>query len=148
MVYVAIRAVVDPGLVPQSPAEQEQAPGLGARLRGLLEIWPFFLLMVAVLGSLYGGVATPTEAVGVGAAAALLIAIGHRSLTWVALKAACLGTVRTSAMLFFIIQGVTGAALSEVVWGSLPFLVIMLGVGVVLVLFPPLAIWLPSYWIG
>jgi len=34
------------------------------------------------------------------------------------------------------------------VWGSLPFLLIMLGVGVVLVLFPPLAIWLPSYWIG
>jgi TRAP-type C4-dicarboxylate transport system permease large subunit len=48
----------------------------------------------------------------------------------------------------FVIQGVTGAALSEVVWGSLPFLVIMLGVGVVLVLFPPLAIWLPSYWLG
>jgi len=48
----------------------------------------------------------------------------------------------------FVIQGVTGAALSEVVWGSLPFLLIMLGVGVVLVLFPPLAIWLPSYWIG
>ncbi|MDP2626756.1 MAG: TRAP transporter large permease subunit, partial [Candidatus Rokubacteria bacterium] len=246
MVYVASRAVIDPGLVPRSPAERQQPPGLGARLRGLLEIWPFFLLMVAVLGSLYGGVATPTEAAGVGAAAGLLIAIGYRSLTWVALKAACLGTVRTSAMLFFIIisakamaialayygvpvmmkgfaaglgspylllliisvvylllgtvfedfslmiimlpfvlpmirasgfdqvwfgvfmtvllqaglltppvglnlfviQGVTGAALSEVVWGSLPFLLIMLGVGVVLVLFPPLAIWLPSYWIG
>ena len=246
MVYVAIRAVIDPGLVPRGPAERQQVPGLGARLRGLLEIWPFFLLMVAVLGSLYGGVATPTEAAGVGAAAALLIAIGYRSLTREALKAACLGTVRTSAMLFFIIisakamaialayygvpvmmknfaaglgspylllliisvvylllgtvfedfslmiimlpfvlpmirasgfdqvwfgvfmtvllqaglmsppvglnlfviQGVTGAALSEVVWGSLPFLVIMLGVGVVLVLFPPLAIWLPSYWIG
>lgn len=246
MVYVAIRAVIDPGLVPRSPAERQQAAGLGARLLGLLEIWPFFLLMVAVLGSLYGGVATPTEAAGVGAAAALLIAIGYRSLTWEALKAACLGTVRTSAMLFFIIisakamaialayygvpvmmkgfaaglgspylllliiavvylllgtvfedfslmiimlpfvlpmirasgfdqvwfgvfmtvllqagllsppvglnlfviQGVTGAALSEVIWGSLPFLLVMLGVAIVLVMFPPLALWLPAHWIG
>jgi tripartite ATP-independent transporter DctM subunit len=211
-----------------------------------VEIWPFCLLMVAVLGSLYGGVATPTEAAGVGAAAALLIAIGYRSLTWKALKAACLGTVRTSAMLFFIIisakamaialayygvpvmmkgfaaglgspylllliisvvylllgtvfedfslmiimlpfvlpmirasgfdqvwfgvfmtvllqagllsppvglnlfviQGVTGAALSEVIWGSLPFLLVMLGVAIGLVMFPPLALWLPAHWIG
>ncbi|OGL14765.1 MAG: hypothetical protein A3K12_10280 [Candidatus Rokubacteria bacterium RIFCSPLOWO2_12_FULL_71_19] len=48
----------------------------------------------------------------------------------------------------FVIQGVTGAALSEVMWGSLPFLLVMLGVAIVLVMFPPLALWLPAHWIG
>ncbi|MBI2526575.1 MAG: TRAP transporter large permease subunit, partial [Candidatus Rokubacteria bacterium] len=48
----------------------------------------------------------------------------------------------------FVIQGVTGTELSEVIWGSMPFLLVMLGVAVVLVMFPPLALWLPAHWIG
>jgi tripartite ATP-independent transporter DctM subunit len=246
MAYVAIRALLNPALVRPGGAGAAERLSLGQRLRGALEIWPFLLLIVAVLGSLYGGVATPTEAAGVGAASALLISLGYRTLTWEGLKAACLGTVRTSAMLFFIIisakimamalayygvppmmrdfaltlgspllllalisgiylflgtvfedfslmiillpfvlpmiraagfdtvwfgvfmtvllqagllsppvglnlfviQGVTGAQLSEVIWGSLPFLLLLLSVGMLLVVFPPLALWLPSLWIG
>jgi TRAP-type C4-dicarboxylate transport system permease large subunit len=44
----------------------------------------------------------------------------------------------------FVIQGVTGAPLSQVIRGSVPFLVILLGGGVLLVMFPALALWLPS----
>ncbi|HSF01936.1 MAG TPA: TRAP transporter large permease subunit [Solirubrobacterales bacterium] len=240
MVYVAVRCLVNPRLVP--PAAGEERPALSARLAGLVEIWPFLLLIVAVLGSLYGGVATPTEAAGVGASAALLIAAGYRTLSWRGLRTACLGTVKTSCMLFFIIisakimalalayygvpavmrqfatslgspslllllisviylllgtvfedfslmiimlpfvlpmvqaagfdlvwfgvfmtvlleagllsppvglnlfviQGVTGAPLAQVVRGSIPFLVILLGAGVLLALVPDLALWLPG----
>jgi tripartite ATP-independent transporter DctM subunit len=239
MLYTAVRCARDPGLAPRRA--DEPAPTLRERARGLLEVWPFLLLIVAVLGSLYGGVATPTEAAGVGAAAALAIAAGYRTLTWAGLKTACLGTVKTSSMLFFIIisaklmaialayygvpgamkqfatslaspylllliialaylvlgtvfedfslmiimlpfilpmvqtagfdlvwfgvfmtvlleaglltppvglnlfviQGVTGAPLGQVARGSVPFLLILLGAGVLLVLFPALALWLP-----
>jgi TRAP-type C4-dicarboxylate transport system permease large subunit len=44
----------------------------------------------------------------------------------------------------FVIQGVTGAPLAEVVRGSIPFLVILLGAGVLLALVPDLALWLPG----
>jgi TRAP-type C4-dicarboxylate transport system permease large subunit len=43
----------------------------------------------------------------------------------------------------FVIQGVTGAPLGQVARGSVPFLLILLGAGVLLVLFPGLALWLP-----
>jgi TRAP-type C4-dicarboxylate transport system permease large subunit len=43
----------------------------------------------------------------------------------------------------FVIQGVTGASLGQVARGSVPFLLILLGAGVLLVLFPGLALWLP-----
>src|SRR5512134_3135320 len=101
MLYTAVRCARDLGLTPRGA--DEPTPTLRERARGLLEIWPFLLLIVAVLGSLYGGVATPTEAAGVGAAAALAIAAGYRTLTWAGLRTACLGTVKTSSMLFFII---------------------------------------------
>ena len=246
MAYVATRALLDPGLIPQ---DTRAAPARGTardRLAGALEVWPFLLLIVAVLGSLYGGLATPTEAAGVGATAALLIALGYRTLTWGGLTRATMATVRTSAMLFliiisaklmaialayygvpvmmknfalalaspylllaiisvvylllgtvfedfslmiillpfvlpmirsagfdvvwfgvfmtvllqaglvsppvglnlFVMQGVTGAPLGEVIRGSVPFLLLLLLLGLLLVVFPRLALWLPSFWIG
>jgi C4-dicarboxylate transporter DctM subunit len=48
----------------------------------------------------------------------------------------------------FVIQGVTGAPLGEVVRGSVPFLAILLGAGLLLVMFPSLALWLPAAWLG
>jgi C4-dicarboxylate transporter, DctM subunit len=209
-------------------------------------VWPFVILIVAVLGGIYGGVATPTEASGVGAAVALLIALGYRSLTWQGLRDAALGTVRTTSMIFlvlisakvmavalayygvptlmrdfarsvgsplalllivsaiylvlgtvfedfslmiillpfvlpavqavgydpiwfgvymcillesgllsppvglnlFVIQGVTGAAFGQVVWGSLPFFVLLLLGAALIVVYPWIALWLPSAWGG
>ena len=57
MTYVAVRCLLDPRLVPRTPGEEP--PSLATRLAGIGEIWPFLLLIAAVLGSLYGGVATP-----------------------------------------------------------------------------------------
>jgi C4-dicarboxylate transporter DctM subunit len=46
----------------------------------------------------------------------------------------------------FVIQGVTGAPLGQVVWGSLPFLMLLVAGAAVLVAFPELALWLPALW--
>ena len=51
-------------------------------------------------------------------------------------------------MNLFVIQGVTGASLGQVSWGSLPFLFLLLAGAVILVVYPPLALWLPTIWIG
>jgi C4-dicarboxylate transporter DctM subunit len=101
MLYVALRCTVQTGLVPVD-ARAGRRPWR-ARLEGLLDVWPFLVLIVAVLGGIYGGIATPTEAAGVGAAAALLLTVAHRTLTWRGLRDACLGTVRTTSMIFLVL---------------------------------------------
>jgi C4-dicarboxylate transporter, DctM subunit len=245
MVYVAARCTLDKGLV---PAEPRAAGGGGwrTRLGGLLDVWPFVLLIVAVLGGIYGGVATPTEAAGVGATASLLITVAYRTLSWPRLRDACLGTVRTTSMIFlvlisakvmavalayygvpgimkefagslgsplallviisvaylvlgtvfedfslmiillpfvlpavqaagydpiwfgvytcmlleggllsppvglnlFVIQGVTGASLGQVIRGSMPFFALLLVGAALIVAFPEVALWLPARWGG
>ncbi len=62
-------------------------------------------LIVAVLGSILAGIATPTEAAGVGAAGAALLALGHRTLDIEVLSNVCRTTLNTTAMVFFILIG-------------------------------------------
>jgi tripartite ATP-independent transporter DctM subunit len=65
----------------------------------------FILLMVACLGTIYMGIATPTEAAGLGAAFTALAAFLMRRLTWQALKESILGTVSVTCMVLFLILG-------------------------------------------
>jgi C4-dicarboxylate transporter DctM subunit len=245
MVYVAVRCTVQPRLVPGDPARAGRS-AWRTRLGGLIEVWPFLVLIVAVLGGIYGGIATPTEAAGVGAVVALLLTLAYRTLTWARLRDACLGTVRTTSMIFlvlisakvmavalayygvpglmkefarslgsplallvivsvaylvlgtvfedfslmiillpfvlpaiqaagydliwfgvyscmllesgllsppvglnlFVIQGVTGASLGQVIRGSVPFFVLLLVGAAVIVAFPQIALWLPRLGAG
>ena len=54
---------------------------LGAILRGMLQVWPLVVMIVAVLGSLFAGIATPTEAAAVGVAAVILLGFTMGELT-------------------------------------------------------------------
>jgi C4-dicarboxylate transporter, DctM subunit len=101
MLYVAIRAYLQPNMIPKG--DTSEVVDWKSRLSGLKEIWPFLLLITGVMGSLYGGLATPTEAAGVGGFVAILIAAGWRLLTWKALMTALLNTVRTNCMIFLIL---------------------------------------------
>jgi tripartite ATP-independent transporter DctM subunit len=84
-------------------ARQSGAPAeLAGTLRALI---PPLLLIVAVLGSILGGWATPTEAAGVGAAGALLLGIFYRRLDFTVLRETCDRTLTTTAMVFFILIG-------------------------------------------
>jgi len=71
-------------------------------LRGLL---PPLLLIVAVLGSIMGGFATPTEAASVGAVGAILLAIGQRQCSYSILREVVLSTTRITSMVFLILIG-------------------------------------------
>lgn len=87
-----------------SPEEVDHTPLLLALLRDLLGP---VALIVAVLGSIMAGIATPTEAAAIGAAGSLLLAVAARRLDWVTLRGAVRETSRTSAMILFVVIGAT-----------------------------------------
>jgi TRAP-type C4-dicarboxylate transport system permease large subunit len=78
---------------------------MAARFRSLGKVWGVVALFLFVLGGIYVGFVTPVEAGGVGAAGAFLFAIGRRVLSFAAFRDALAETIRTSAMLFFVIFG-------------------------------------------
>ncbi len=73
------------------------------RLRGLVDLVPMLGLFAVIIGSIYTGWATPTEAAAVGVLATLGIAAVNRTLSFAMLNAAILGTMRTTAMIMLII---------------------------------------------
>ncbi|MCL4712266.1 MAG: TRAP transporter large permease [Pseudorhodoplanes sp.] len=75
------------------------------RVRALISVWPVILVAIVVVGGIYGGVFTPTEAAGVGAVAMLAITLLQGSLGWQEFKDSLLQTADTSAMIFAIILG-------------------------------------------
>ena len=105
LLYIVLTARLKPELAPKAPRDGSatfEGPGEIIVSLGLP-----FLLIVAVLGSILGGIATPTEASGVGAAAALVLGLVRRRLSRTVLSNALDGSVRTISMLFFIFVGAT-----------------------------------------
>jgi len=103
--YIAIRCWLRPDLAPPISAEERAIPLLrkmGMLLTGMLP--PLFLIL-AVLGSIFFGIAAPTEAAAVGAVAAVLLAIAYRQLNGQVLKEASLHTLRINSMVFLIAVG-------------------------------------------
>lgn len=100
--YLVVLAMAAPQRAPAALVPQGRRAPLTPLLKGLV---PPLVLIVAVLGSILGGYATPTEAAGVGAAGAVLLALAYRALSWSALDEICLSTLRTTAMVFFILIG-------------------------------------------
>jgi len=100
MAYIAIRCQTKPGLAPI----MEKAPW-GKSLKGLLGVWPVAFLFILVLGGIYSGIVTATEAAGIGCAGALLLAWGYRNLGWKSFWQATMHTIRTTCMVMILIVG-------------------------------------------
>ena len=102
--YVIILAIIKPELAP--PLPKEQAVPWGRVLVMLTQSFvPLALLILAVLGAIMFGLATPTEAAAVGAFGAMLLAIAYRAFTWGPPKDSVYLTARTSAMVCFLFVG-------------------------------------------
>jgi len=84
---------------------QRNSYGWGERISGLRDLVPIGILFSVVVGSIYFGWATPTESAALGVAMALIIACINRSLNWMNLREALLGTIRVTAMIMFVIIG-------------------------------------------
>ena len=82
-----------------------EKPKWNERWQALLQIWPIPLLVLGVIGSIYSGFASATEAAALGAIIALLIGLARRTMTWKAYKAALVETLESSASIFFVAVG-------------------------------------------
>jgi tripartite ATP-independent transporter DctM subunit len=100
LVYLIVIGKLRPTMAPAKPDDK------GVPAATLIKsIAPPLLLIVLVLGSIISGAATPTEAAGVGAVAALLLAIAKGKLSWEILHSALLSTAKVTAMVFAILLG-------------------------------------------
>jgi tripartite ATP-independent transporter DctM subunit len=113
--YLLAVAWAAPGRAPalgrETPPGEPVEP-VGPVMRDLLfGLAPPLVLIVAVLGSILGGYATPTEAAGVGAGGALVLALLYGRLSHPVLRDTCLSTLKTTAMVFFILIGASLFAL-------------------------------------
>jgi len=101
ILYLVIVAVFKPEIMPAHPSDDDTV-SLGRIARALA---PPLILIFGVLGSILGGFATPTEAAGVGAMGAMLIALQRRGLSMERLREIMRGTLRISSMVFMILIG-------------------------------------------
>jgi len=102
LAYLLIRCHLDPRLGPPLPPEL-RAPSIAAVAReAAIGVVPLAVLVLATLGSILAGLATPTEAAGVGAIGALGLAVAYRRLDAAGLRRALLRTLATSSMILFL----------------------------------------------
>ena len=102
LVYLMARSFINPRLGPPVPKE-ERVTSIYAILREVvIGVLPLALLIAATLGSILAGLATPTEASGVGALGALILAVCYRRLTLAGLKQAVISATTTSSMVLLL----------------------------------------------
>jgi len=100
--YIAIYCLFQPHKAPAVPPKERTVPFLKKTTLLLTAMVPPVMLVLAVLGSIFFGVAPPTEAASVGAFAATLLALAYRRLTFRALKETAFETLRVTSKVIFV----------------------------------------------
>ncbi len=109
--YVVAVALLRPLAAPALPAEERGLPPAALARRVALVMLPPLVLILLVLGSIFAGVATPTEAGALGALGAILLAALNRRLDMTALRSTAEATTSLTAMVLFLLIGSTAFAL-------------------------------------
>ena len=97
---ILFRTIKNPKLGPRGP----QIPFV-QKLTAIKDVWAVMLLFIIITGGLYKGVFTPTEAAGIGAFGAFILALLKKQMSWEILKRSLGETIHTTAMIFLIIIG-------------------------------------------
>jgi tripartite ATP-independent transporter DctM subunit len=106
VVYVVTRAAMNRELAPPPPREEtESITGVQIIVMLLQSFFPLAVLILAVLGAILFGFATPSEAAALGALGGVILAIAYRALTWERLTESVYLTVRTTAMVCWLFVG-------------------------------------------
>jgi tripartite ATP-independent transporter DctM subunit len=101
MIYIGLAATLRAGAVPA----QEPRTTLAQKLKALVDLGPIVFLIAAVIGSMYSGLAGPSEAAVIGVAGALVVAAAQKCLTLANLRAAAMASVKTCSMIGLIVAG-------------------------------------------
>lgn len=105
-IYIMVICHIHPEYGPAMSEEELAEMPLKQRITGsLINLVPPLLLIIGVLGSIFSGIATPTEAAGVGALVALILAICYKQFSWKMLYDSVIDTAKTTSMVFIILFG-------------------------------------------
>ncbi len=102
LAYIFVRGYLQPHLGPAVPLEERKVPLLKKTADLIVSLVPPSILVLSVLGAIFFGVATPTEAAAVGALATTLLVIAYRKFSFTALKDTALETMKISGMILLI----------------------------------------------
>ena len=105
MGYVIVRCAMNPSLAPRLPVEERNVPTIKIVIALMTSFFPLALLILSVLGAIFFGLATPTEAAAMGSLGSLILAAAYRSLNYVKLRESVYLTARTSAMVCWLFVG-------------------------------------------
>src|SRR3712207_3877887 len=107
ILFIAVLSIVRPGTMPPLPPEARTERGWPLIRRVLWGMIPSIVLIFLVLGTIFMGLATPTEAGAMGAVGALVLAALQRRLSWPLVRQAMASTMRITSMVVFILIGST-----------------------------------------
>ncbi|WP_448187236.1 TRAP transporter large permease [Azospirillum sp. sgz301742] len=105
--YILIVSIVNPKAAPALPPEARTLRGMKLLIRVIVSLVPPLVLIFLVLGTIFLGVATPTEGGAMGAAGALLLALAKHKLSWSLMRQAMDTTAKLSSFVVFILIGST-----------------------------------------
>ncbi|MBW1942346.1 MAG: TRAP transporter large permease subunit [Deltaproteobacteria bacterium] len=104
IIYILIRCWFKPQDGPALSKEERAAvSSMALFLRVLKSMVPPMVLVLGVLGSIFAGIATPTEAAGIGVLLTLIMTVAYGKFTWIGLKTAVMNTTRTTSMVIIIL---------------------------------------------
>ena len=105
MIYVMARAIINPSLAPKLPKSDVSVPIYQVAWMLLTSFFPLAALIVAVLGAIIFGLATPSEAAAIGALGALVLALAYGGFTFTKLRESVILTARATAMVCWLFVG-------------------------------------------
>jgi len=105
IIYILVRCGINPKLGPPLPKEERIYTFFQKFKMIVSSLVPPATLIILVLGSIVAGIATPTEAAGIGSLGAIILALGYGKLTWVSVKNASLATLTTTSMVMTLFLG-------------------------------------------
>lgn len=116
ILYILVISYLKPEVAPAVTMHEDEKKG--SLKRALFAIVPPLTLIILVLGSIFAGIATPTESASVGALGAMILAAMYKKLSWKIVQDSCYETVKITAMVFAILIGATAFSMVFVYSGA------------------------------
>jgi tripartite ATP-independent transporter DctM subunit len=105
LVYIYVRCLLQPSAGPAISNEEREAGPSNLLLQLLIHLIPTLFLIIVVIGSILGGLASPTEASALGAFGAVILTLFYRKLNWQTLKTSVYSTLKITSMVLFVAIG-------------------------------------------
>ncbi len=112
VIYILIKAYLQPEVAPAIPMDDDLDNKRDQYIRALIAVLPPLILILVVLGSIFAGIATPTESSALGGCGALVLAVIYRQFSWRMVFDSAMDTVKVTSMVFAILLGATAFSMA------------------------------------